>query len=650
MKKYSIKPTVLIKQTLLAAAVGLALSPVSVLSAPSLVHCSPPSLGAYVCAPGTLTGDTVGVSNIDLSIKSVNVVASFTDNARITVSSGGIVEEGVIIASNTGSVMVNIAGGGQIQNKITASSTGGVITIENAGTITGMIDLSGNNSIINNNSAWVINDGVNTTVNSQFGGSGTFNNNGTISLDSGVTEGELTGLSQFINTGTIQLFDGVLGDKFIINGDYVANGGLLILDTKLNAGGGLLTETDTLQINGNVSVGGAATQIRINNVDGLGELTGSGPTDGIQIIEFTGTTIDPAAFVLENGHTRAGAYSYYLFGESAGWYLRSRIFTPDGDQIAYSPELGAYLSNRDSVISLFNHSLHDRIGEPRYTQTRAGQDEVPSVWLRVAGNQVNRDMSAYSLDVRTNTYLTQLGGEIASWQKEGNRLHLGLMGGMGNSSSKVHANYDINNEAKGEVRGYSVGAYATWYGNQGQQTGAYVDSWVQYGWYRNKVNSNSMIQERYNSNLWTVSVESGYAMLAHEYDQTQVMLEPQAQVTYHNYRSKDHTDSQNLRVSDSNTQGVETRLGVRAYLREKQLTNPVQPFIETNWLYRNTRKDMKFDEIQFSGEIPKNRLEIKVGLQSEASKNVQLYAHLGQQFGKDDYRRTEGAVGVKILF
>ncbi|XNM80817.1 autotransporter outer membrane beta-barrel domain-containing protein [Escherichia coli] len=41
------------------------------------------------------------------------------------------------------------------------------------------------------------------------------------------------------------------------------------------------------------------------------------------------------------------------------------------------------------------------------------------------------------------------------------------------------------------ISGYSAGLYATWYQNDANKTGAYVDSWALYNWFDNSVSSDN---------------------------------------------------------------------------------------------------------------------------------------------------------------
>lgn len=55
------------------------------------------------------------------------------------------------------------------------------------------------------------------------------------------------------------------------------------------------------------------------------------------------------------------------------------------------------------------------------------------------------------------------------------------------------------------LSGYSAGLYATWYQNDANKTGAYVDSWALYNWFDNSVSSDNRSADDYDSRGVTAS-------------------------------------------------------------------------------------------------------------------------------------------------
>ncbi|WP_025109999.1 autotransporter outer membrane beta-barrel domain-containing protein [Pseudomonas sp. H1h] len=132
----------------------------------------------------------------------------------------------------------------------------------------------------------------------------------------------------FNNAGVIDLTrnNSRTDDTLTVNGNYVGNGGQLLLQSVLDGDG---APSDKLVVN-NGSLSGM-TAITVSNLGGLGGLT---LENGIQLVQAQGTAVsNNSAFVL-NGPISAGAYDYYLFkgGVTAGsensWYLRSAVVAP----------------------------------------------------------------------------------------------------------------------------------------------------------------------------------------------------------------------------------------------------------------------------------------------------------------------------------
>lgn len=581
---------------------------------------------------------------------------------------------------------------------IKSDSTSGTLLIDNYGTIIGYISAGQGSTVTFNN--WSPNsldlrnfadtdgDGLRDTKAvsiSSFGGlNSVFNNeingvvrllpvtgesatittgqylaNGLSSYDitqNGVVQAQLQNLGRFENRGTIDLStNGRAGDTLIISGGnlvgtnggglYVSDGGSLKLDTVLNDGG-VNTQSDLLVLDSAIT-GSDSTRIFINRVGSNGALTQG---DGIKVVEVLGTS-DTTAFKLGKP-VKAGIYEYVLNqgASDQSWYL-SNTETPavvpsDVPNPLYNPDIGSYLANQTAAIQLFMHSLHDRLGEPQYTEGHKQEGRIPSIWLRlVAGHTKNQAVTGL-LEQSTNDSLAHLGGEIAQWSNDSkDRFHLGVMGAYGQSETDSTASF-TKSKSHAKVDGYGAGAYLTWFENENMPIGAYVDIWSMYGWYDNEVEGS----EKYNSKTWTNSIEAGYASIVTEGERFQWMVEPQAQVTYTYYSADAHTDSNQMHVDGNKASGASTRLGVRTYMRNKVDKNNAQPFVEVNWLYNDARNSLKFNGYELSDDTPSNKFETKFGLQGEITDGFQIYSHVGLQWGKNSYERSEVQVGAKYSF
>ncbi|EGT3576011.1 autotransporter outer membrane beta-barrel domain-containing protein, partial [Citrobacter amalonaticus] len=297
-----------------------------------------------------------------------------------------------------------------------------------------------------------------------------------------------------------------------INGNYAGNNGLLALRTVL---GDDLSATDKLVVRGDTS---GTTRVSVTNAGGSGSQT----VEGIPIVEVEGAS--DGTFVKE-GRIVAGAYDYNIIKKNnQNWHLTSEAIpeplppdepapaspetpeqpvpqppvAPEGEH-QYRPETGSYLANTLAANTLFTTRLHDRLGETQYTDALTGEQKVTSLWMRHIGGHNRFKDGSGQISTQSNRYVMQLGGDLAQWSTDGlDRWHLGLMAGYANSKSRSHSSL-TGYSSRGEISGYSAGLYGTWYANDADKTGAYVDGWVLYNWFDNTVSGQGLASEKYDS-------------------------------------------------------------------------------------------------------------------------------------------------------
>lgn len=472
----------------------------------------------------------------------------------------------------------------------------------------------------------------------------------------------------YMDNSYISLYNRQYGDSLTISGNYHANGGQFTIDAKLGKDSNT-SFVDKISINGNVDAK-ETTKISLIPPSPSTSKEKRGGVEKIKLIDGISSSGKGNEFKLENkyanGRTvnyfKQGNYFYYLKYEDdannndgAGWYLHQGDNNGEGSKkhkgVPVVPEESMYLANMNSNVGMFMHTMHDRIGEPQFTTAYYPTSiesikRADSMWLRVTGSHLTTDDMLDNFDVRTNSVVTQIGGDFVRWYGGDYRLHLGAMGGYGESRSKVK---DDVADSKGKVKGYNVGLYATWFESDKSLEGLYVDVWTQYSWYNNWVTSYDMVEDKYKSHDWTNSIEVGYAFGSYNGSRYQLLIEPQGQIAYRTYRATPK-DTNGLEILDSNAEGIETRLGGRLVMHDKQVVNGFQPFFELNWIYNDHKPKINFDNHEFSGGLPTNRYEGKIGVQGDVVKNVQLYGYVGHQLGKDSYNLTHGMLGVKYTF
>ncbi|MDG2516491.1 autotransporter outer membrane beta-barrel domain-containing protein [Lysobacter soli] len=461
------------------------------------------------------------------------------------------------------------------------------------------------------------------------------------------------------NGGTIA-FTAPAGGAFkqlVVDGNYTGDAGRLALNTVL---GGDSSTTDKLVVHGDTA---GSTDVTINNVGGTGART----ANGIQVVQVDGAS--NGTFTLA-GRASAGAYEYLLYKGGVAtpadgdWYLRSALRTdptptaPDPAETGgpapvapvvpaaplYRPEPAAYLANQAASVGMFEHSMHDRMGEANLGQ-RGDDDRTSAAWARVVRNQMDGTTGEGQLDAGTDVSVLQIGGEIARWNDD-SRFHVGVMGGTGRADTDVTSSL-LDWRSKGKVIGYNLGVYGTWFANATSATGLYLDGWLQYGRYDNKVQGDYLAEEHYNASTWAASMEAGYAFALNDDGKTRFFIEPQAQAIFTDYSASQHRESNGTRVDDVEAGGLTTRVGVRFYAHAANAQqNVVQPFVTLNWWHDNDRNAMSFNDTTLELQWPRDRYETKLGLQAQLGGGWMGWGNLGLVYGARDYRDVTGQLGL----
>ncbi|NUU69117.1 autotransporter outer membrane beta-barrel domain-containing protein [Enterobacteriaceae bacterium BIT-l23] len=467
------------------------------------------------------------------------------------------------------------------------------------------------------------------------------------------------------NDGTISLaYDSTPGTVLTVGGNYTGNNGNLLFNTAL---GGDNSPTDKLEIKGNA---GGSTNVSVTNAGGTGNKT----LDGIELIHVDGTATDGA--FKQKGRIVAGMFDYTLDKKGNSWVLDSSYSGPNPgpipgpnpgpnpgpdpipDDHRVRPEAGTYIANQ-AASSMFLTTLHDRAGENRYMNVLDNAGNVTSLWLRQVGTHNRFRDSTGQLRTTGNTWVAQLGGDLAQWSSDDHdRFHLGLMAGYGNSHNNTQSSVS-GHGSKGSVTGYSVGLYGTWYQNDADNTGAYVDSQVMYSWFDNHVNGDDISSEKYKSKGVTASVETGYTLAVGQSgaqdNPTRYFIEPQAQVTWMGVKADDLTEANGTRVSSQGNDNAQTRLGMRAFMKghrglDTAKNRTFQPFVEVNWLHNTKRNGVTMNGVSLEQAGATNIGEMKLGVEGQLTNRTALWGNVGQQLGDKGYSNTEATLGVKYSF
>ncbi|EAV7341705.1 fibronectin-binding autotransporter adhesin ShdA [Salmonella enterica] len=584
------------------------------------------------------------------------------------------------------SVLGDKTGNGDWDGKSLTKLGAGKLTLSGVNTYTG-------DTNVQEGTLWLSGDGsigemgsqqaVNVASGATFGGSngttvnGKVTNEGTLVFgDSEETGAIFTLNGDLINMGTITSGSSAStpGNTLYVDGNYTGNGGSLYLNTVL---GDDDSATDKLVITGDAS---GTTDLYIN---GIGD--GAQTTNGIEVVDVGGVSTSDA-FVLKN-EVNASLYTYRLYWNESDndWYLASKAqsddddsggddsdvtpsdggddggnvtppddggdggnVTPpdDGGDVApqYRADIGAYMGNQWMARNLQMQTLYDREG----SQYRNADG---SVWARFKAGKAESEAVSGNIDMDSNYPQFQLGGDILAWGNGQQSVTVGVMASYINADTDSTGNRGADGSqftSSGNVDGYNLGVYATWFADAQTHSGAYVDSWYQYGFYNNSVESGDAGSESYDSTANAVSLETGYRYDIALSNGNTVSLTPQAQVVWQNYSADSVKDNYGTRIDGQDGDSWTTRLGLRVDGKlYKGSRTVIQPFAEANWLHTSDDVSVSFDDATVKQDLPANRAELKVGLQADIDKQWSVRAQVAGQTGSNDFGDLNGSLNLR---
>ncbi|HDD2048310.1 TPA: fibronectin-binding autotransporter adhesin ShdA [Salmonella enterica subsp. enterica serovar Enteritidis] len=509
---------------------------------------------------------------------------------------------------------------------------------------------------------------VNVSSGATFGGSngttvnGKVTNEGTLVFgDSEETGAIFTLNGDLINMGTMTSgsSSSTPGNTLYVDGNYTGNGGSLYLNTVLGDDDSV---TDKLVITGDAS---GTTDLYIN---GIGD--GAQTTNGIEVVDVGGVSTSDA-FELKN-EVNTGLYTYRLYWNESDndWYLASKAQSDDDDSggddtpsdggddggnvtppdhggdVApqYRADIGAYMGNQWMARNLQMQTLYDREG----SQYRNADG---SVWARFKAGKAESEAVRGNIDMDSNYSQFQLGGDILAWGNGQQSVTVGVMASYINADTDSTGNRGADGSqftSSGNVDGYNLGVYATWFADAQTHSGAYVDSWYQYGFYNNSVESGDAGSESYDSTANAVSLETGYRYDIALSNGNTVSLTPQAQVVWQNYSADSVKDNYGTRIDGQDGDSWTTRLGLRVDGKlYKGSRTVIQPFAEANWLHTSDDVSVSFDDATVKQDLPANRAELKVGLQADIDKQWSVRAQVAGQTGSNDFGDLNGSLNLR---
>ncbi len=477
-------------------------------------------------------------------------------------------------------------------------------------------------------------------------------------------------LATVTNAGAIDLTNGPAAatDTFTVSGNYIGQGGRVVLNTVLASDGAL---SDRLVIDRGAATGNSF--LTIQNLGGPGALTTG---NGILVVDTTnGGTTASGAFALASGYVAAGPYAYTLHRSSVdasnpqAWYLRSTLdcasnpgdpgcATGAAQAADYRPETSLYAAIPSMALfygrSLLD-TLHERVGDDTAFSNNPRNNYG---WGRVIAQHGNHDgdpLGIYGNGPQFNYTIgaIQAGSDLIRRDtNDGGRFSAGLYGAAGMTLGDVtHA--DRTDAGRNRLNGYSFGGYGTYFG----PSGWYVDAVAQGTYYDVYGISNVVPTLKTNGWGFAGSLETGVPI----YRIAGITIEPQAQIVYQHIDLADGTDTAAI-VKFSDVESLAGRLGVR-FARTWALDDSATPRTITAWLRPNFWYEFYGDPktsftsatglIPFLSNFTGGSVEVNAGMSAQIAAATSLYANVSYQTGIDGDNNGDvysGKIGLKVAW
>lgn len=318
------------------------------------------------------------------------------------------------------------------------------------------------------------------------------------------------------------------------------------------------------------------------------------------------------------------------------------------ERVKERPESGTYISN-SLAWSRMHMRLHDRFGQAYYIDPFSGEERAAAGWVRQVGSH-SHFRAGSDIKTHSRTAVTQIGADlIRNEVNQDVKSVWGIFaGGLYNrSSAKTHSS------AQSRSDGYALGVYGTLYTGNSPDDGFYVDSWLLFGHYNNKLWTDDLANFRYKSNGWVWSVESGYTIPLSEsgskdFNKVIWTLQPEIQLVWDGVKADTTVDKDTeTRFKQLGTNNVSLRIGARLHANHM---NKGLGFIEGNWIHNTKRAGVQMGTGCKYIKGGRNLAEFRAGFEGHVTKNLLGWATVGVQAGQHASHNETAQIGLKYMF
>lgn len=488
--------------------------------------------------------------------------------------------------------------------------------------------VDGYNSIVS--SGWTSSEGSSTV---QFTVSGNVTNNGTIYVGNKNSSGDTPADSNYI------------GNEFVIEGDYITDGGTLDLNAII--AGKDNSKSDHVTIKGEIDGTGFIDVNYDTSVSTGGELEYLGL---VSVAE--GESGDSLKL---KDSIKIGDLYYRLMWSSKEneYYLQSSVTDPGEDPSNTEDVENVGGGTRSSLAMIqaqtFDLSIHDHIGETLYVDPVTGEERKTTFWMIQRGDWTKFSNASGQLDADGHVYTTHLGADLITQQTSTGTVRWGALASFADGKFDVSSNLD-GKSAQGKFRGYSAGGYVAY--DSSAENGFFSALQLRYNWFDTENG-----KDAYDLDGVSITAEAGWDQLISkgttESGRTyEWRVEPHVRAYWSNLGSpEDYTTGLGETYSSSFDNGLLVRVGARTKLASTKGTGPaVQAYAEANWVYNNgdysTTVSTRYGDATSTQEAP-NFAELRLGFEAQFTPRVNMWVEGHHQTGSDDYESSGAMIGFK---
>lgn len=488
--------------------------------------------------------------------------------------------------------------------------------------------VDGYNSIVS--SGWTSSEGSSTV---QFTVSGNVTNNGTIYVGNKNSSGDTPADSNYI------------GNEFVIEGDYITDGGTLDLNAII--AGKDNSKSDHVTIKGEIDGTGFIDVNYDTSVSTGGKLEYLGL---VSVAE--GESGDSLKL---KDSIKIGDLYYRLMWSSKEneYYLQSSVTDPGEDPSNTEDVENVGGGTRSSLAMIqaqtFDLSIHDHIGETLYVDPVTGEERKTTFWMIQRGDWTKFSNASGQLDADGHVYTTHLGADLITQQTSTGTVRWGALASFADGKFDVSSNLD-GKSAQGKFRGYSAGGYVAY--DSSAENGFFSALQLRYNWFDTENG-----KDEYDLDGVSITAEAGWDQLISkgttESGRTyEWRVEPHVRAYWSNLGSpEDYTTGLGETYSSSFDNGLLVRVGARTKLASTMGTGPaVQAYAEANWVYNNgdysTTVTTRYGDATSTQEAP-NFAELRLGFEAQFTPRVNMWVEGHHQTGSENYESSGAMIGFK---